>query len=377
MPLSDQNFLVALKGLAQPTPLSHHGGRCLPVQLATVWCYELTNLMRSTDDLVSSFGQRPRGEASMSGSRSGRVSVVIPTLDRPPLLRQAVDSVLRQSCPVDQIVVVDDGSKSTEGLAELGRLSPAIEVIRGTRTLGPAAARNIGLEHATGEFVCFLDDDDLLEQTFVERGLSVLAARSDVDGVFFRYHTTTLNAAEGLPLSPIAQTTSLIRGQNVVPRATIEERPVTAFLRYLVPIHSGFLRRSAVGSTRFPESLRQGEDTYFWISLVAAGRRFVLDEHTCVVIRRHQNNTTRSTSAYLREIQPCYLQLIRDGLLTDPDDAYLAHLKLACFGSLTGSTHALSHLRHVAASPQRLVFEMAFWSMNLLSRLRRAMAEAR
>jgi glycosyltransferase involved in cell wall biosynthesis len=305
-----------------------------------------------------------------------RVSIIIPTRNRPALLRAAVDSVLGQTRPVDQVIIIDDGTERAEWLPEIQALSPTIEVVCRDRPGGVSAARNAGLERARGDYLLFLDDDDLIEPRLVEQGLAALAAPSPLGGVFFRHRTITSNepAALGLPRGAEGDTGPTLPFQvavreNPVPRATLEQRPVTAFLRYRIPICAGFIRRSTVGPARFPEMLRQGEDTYFWISLAAAGHRFVQDERVSAMVRRHADNTTLSRTRYMSEIQSCYEKLLADHLLHAADDVYLAHLKLLCFKTFAGGTDLGPHLRHVLASPRRLAAEGAFWSKNLSFRL--------
>jgi glycosyltransferase involved in cell wall biosynthesis len=307
-----------------------------------------------------------------------RVSVIIPTQNRPALLRAAVDSVLGQTRPVDQIVVIDDGSDLPEWLPTLASLSPTIEVVRRERPGGASAARNAGLDRVRGDYLLFLDDDDLIDPHFVEQGLAVLAQNPRAGGVFFRYRTITWTEpgggshrlAEGKTSSPLPFKVAV--GENPVPRATLEQHPITAFLRYRIPICAGFLRCSTVGAIRFSEILRQGEDTHFWISLAAAGHRFVLDERVCAIVRRHAENTTRSRARYMSEIQTCYETLLAAPLLPGADDVFLAHLKLLCFKMLTGGTDRSRHLRHVLASPRRLAAEADFWTRNLSGRFVRA-----
>jgi glycosyltransferase involved in cell wall biosynthesis len=306
------------------------------------------------------------------------VSVIIPTRNRPALLRAALGSVLQQSRPVDQIVVVDDASARAEWIPAALALSPVIEIVREERNRGVSAARNHGLDRARGDYLLFLDDDDLVDPRFVEQGLAVLAANPGADGVFFRYRTTgSADTSDGHEDPPrlaergtrASLAVALLSKENPVHRATLERRPVTAFLRYLIPINSGFLRRSAIGAARFPESLRQGEDTCFWISLAAAGRRFVLDEHAYAVVRRHAGNATRSRARYVSEIQPCYERLLSQGLLAAPDDVFLAHLKLLWFKALTGGKGVGRHLQQVVASPRLFAAELRFWTANLVARL--------
>lgn len=87
------------------------------------------------------------------------VSVVIPTYNRRPLVVQAIESVLRQEYPQLEIIVVDDGS--TDGTETAIRsFGNQVRYVR-QENGGPARARNTGIENATGEFVAFLDSDDL------------------------------------------------------------------------------------------------------------------------------------------------------------------------------------------------------------------------
>ena len=309
------------------------------------------------------------GNPSEPVPQVGSVTVIIPTRNRPGFLRAAVASVLEQTRPVNEIIVVDDGSDGAEWLRQIESMSPIIEIIRRKDCSGPAAARNHGLARAHGEFLLFLDDDDLVDPRFVETGLAQLAAHPDADGVFFRYRI--IHSTEPwLPDEANASSASCLAATgNPTPRAMLEARPASAFMRYLLPIHSGFIRHSALGTVRFPEQLRQGEDTYFWIALAAAGSRLVLDEHPYAVVRRHAGNTTRSRIRYRVEIQPCYEKLLADHLLTDPEDRFLAHLKLLLFKLLTGKGGAAAHVERVICSPRLLVHELRFWLGNLQMRL--------
>ncbi len=88
-----------------------------------------------------------------------RVSVIIPTYNRRQFLKEAIDSVLNQTFKDVELIVVDDGS--TDGTEEL--VSAYGKKIRYIWQMnkGPAAARNKGTEIASGEYIAFLDSDDL------------------------------------------------------------------------------------------------------------------------------------------------------------------------------------------------------------------------
>ena len=87
-----------------------------------------------------------------------RVSVIIPTFDRPSLLPRAVESAMRAGTDVEVIVVDDASIDSTANVCSRLR---GIKYIRLDRNQGVAGARNIGLLESTADFIAFLDDDDL------------------------------------------------------------------------------------------------------------------------------------------------------------------------------------------------------------------------
>jgi glycosyltransferase involved in cell wall biosynthesis len=89
------------------------------------------------------------------------VSVVIPTHDRPVFLAQTLAGALRQEGVDLEVVVVDDGSRPGLVAGVAGVDDPRVRVERNETARGVAAARNRGIETASGEWVAFLDDDDL------------------------------------------------------------------------------------------------------------------------------------------------------------------------------------------------------------------------
>lgn len=89
------------------------------------------------------------------------MSVVIPTMNRGRFLGESLRSVLSQDVPVEVIVVRDANDTEADGVAELNR-SDDIKVLRSDTTRASGAVRNVGLAAATGEWVLFLDDDDMI-----------------------------------------------------------------------------------------------------------------------------------------------------------------------------------------------------------------------
>lgn len=107
-----------------------------------------------------------------------RVSVVIPTYNSGPLVVEAVESVLAQTRPADEIIVVDDGSTddTAKRLAEFG---PPVRYVQ-KENGGVSSARNRGIDEATGDWIAFLDADDVWHPRKLEIQLSALARREDL-----------------------------------------------------------------------------------------------------------------------------------------------------------------------------------------------------
>jgi glycosyltransferase involved in cell wall biosynthesis len=110
--------------------------------------------------------------------KSSGTSVVIPTRNRLPLLREAITSSLQQEA-VTQVVVVDDASDDGTWTWLSGIPDPRVRVLRLERHAERNAARNLGLAQATGDFVLFLDDDDRLVPHVVQRLQAELERRPD------------------------------------------------------------------------------------------------------------------------------------------------------------------------------------------------------
>jgi glycosyltransferase involved in cell wall biosynthesis len=113
------------------------------------------------------------------------VSVIIPTYNRAPLLRAAVESVLAQTYPLVEIIVVDDGSTDSTAQA-MGAYVGRVKYIR-QENAGVSAARNRGFHESTGEFVGFLDDDDIYFPEKIARQVSCLIEMKGCPFVHCRY----------------------------------------------------------------------------------------------------------------------------------------------------------------------------------------------
>ncbi|HEX8367752.1 MAG TPA: glycosyltransferase family 2 protein [Pyrinomonadaceae bacterium] len=111
------------------------------------------------------------------------VSVIIPTFNRASLVGEAIRSAQAQSYPAKQIIVVDDGS--TDGTAQTVAQFEGIEYYR-QENRGQAAARNLGLHYAKGEYLASLDSDDVWNEEFLTDSINCLE-KHELDFVFLNW----------------------------------------------------------------------------------------------------------------------------------------------------------------------------------------------
>jgi glycosyltransferase involved in cell wall biosynthesis len=121
------------------------------------------------------------------------ITAVVPTYNRGPLIARALESILGQTRPPDEVVVVDDGS--TDDTPE--RIQAYAGRVRYVRqpNAGGSAARNRGVEEATHPWVAFLDSDDHWRPEHIERMSDAIAATGGAAGFYFA--DTLGSSAEG------------------------------------------------------------------------------------------------------------------------------------------------------------------------------------
>jgi glycosyltransferase involved in cell wall biosynthesis len=157
------------------------------------------------------------------------VGAALPVYNGERYLTAALESVLAQTYPIDDIVVVDDGSDDASAALALS-VGPPVRVV-GLAHAGIGPARSAAVRLVRGEFIVLLDADDLLTPRSVEARMEVLGARPDLDIVFGQIRSFA-ECVDGRPVALDAPRPAHVTAAMLVRRTGFERvGPFTAGLR--------------------------------------------------------------------------------------------------------------------------------------------------
>lgn len=215
-----------------------------------------------------------------------KVSVIIPTYNRANYISEAIDSVLDQTFQDFEIIIIDDGSTDNTKtvLAKYGSKIKYFYKNNG----GEGSARNLGIKKARGQYIAFLDSDDLWLPSKIEKQLSFLERNPKFDLVY-----TTMSIIDEFgnlkeevrPTRPARNLSQLLDGYRI---------PMTVLVKKLKLLEAGY----------FDETMKVAEDTDMWIRFARLGVIDFLNE-PLALYRKHSNNISN-----------------------DVKDAYLGHIKI-------------------------------------------------
>jgi glycosyltransferase involved in cell wall biosynthesis len=206
----------------------------------------------------------------MTAGVENLVSVIVPVFNAASFLPQAIASIDRQAYSPFEIIVVDDGS--TDNSAEVARNLPSVSSYFRQENQGPSAARNLGLKHARGEFIAFLDADDEWPVGKLDLQIGRLRAEPQLDVVLGRIQYISLPGAEDIDIA-----------------FETEDRTLTH-----VHLGSGVYRAPVFERVGlFEESLRYSEDVDWFMRAREEDISMVILGDVTLLYQLHAGNMTR------------------------------------------------------------------------------------
>lgn len=197
------------------------------------------------------------------------VSIIIPCHNAGSYVQEAIQSALNQSYKPIEIIVVDDGS--TDDSAKIAQSFGKQVVFYQQPQSGPGKARNYGVQQAKGEYIAFLDADDLLDPAFIHDSLTAL--RSTAQGAYTYSRMQKFGKQSGLAETIPFDAGFLVRRSNFVGIGVV--MPKSLF--------------QSVGG--FDEHLTAFEDWDLWLKLLSKGHHGTLIDKPLYKWRFHTSET--------------------------------------------------------------------------------------
>jgi glycosyltransferase involved in cell wall biosynthesis len=221
-----------------------------------------------SDGEIADTRRRSTREQCLTPRACPVISVIVPVFNGERFIREALESIVSQGYPSLEIIVIDDGSTdTTKDIIE--ELPFEVRYFR-QDNLGPAAARNKGIREATGEFVAFIDVDDLWPENNLTMLAKELLADKDID-VIHGY-------------------AQLARYNDVTHECEYAGNPAESFPCY---IGAALYRRSVFTKVGlFDPTLLFGEDTDWFKRAEELKVNIRRLEEVTLIVRRHGKNMT-------------------------------------------------------------------------------------
>lgn len=242
------------------------------------------------------------------------ISVIIAAYNAAETLPAVISSVQAQSFQDFEIIVIDDCS--TDGTIQVVQSfashDPRIQLVAASSNGGPAAARNLGLDVAKGEFVAIVDADDfILPERFEKMIRAARTQNADIvfDNLFWTdpktktakkiYVPETLNVFGALSLE------TFLKSHRI-----IDPVPNLGFLKPLI-------RRKSIGDLRYDRDLLIGEDAYLIMILMAGGAKAYLLRDACYQYERRAGSiSSKQNEASMRSVIVAWERLEKNDRLS-------------------------------------------------------------
>jgi glycosyltransferase involved in cell wall biosynthesis len=219
-----------------------------------------------------------------------RVSCVVPVFNGEKYLAEAIESILKQTYRPIEIIVADDGS--TDGTAKVaGRYGKQVRYLKQSNT-GPAAARNLGIDAAAGEFLAFLDADDLWHPEKLLRQIARFHVRPELD--------YCVGYVQNFWISELAEEEAKFRGHRI-------SKPLPGYVTGTLLARRNFF--DAVGP--FNAAIKHADDTDWFLRAGERGGVMELLPDVLLYRRLHFTNLSRVNTSNSRDQ---YLQVLKTAL---------------------------------------------------------------
>lgn len=219
-----------------------------------------------------------------------KVSIIVPAYNQCSYLQETLQSIHNQTYESWECIIINDGSTDdTENVALTWCQRDNRFVYHYQENQGLSAARNKGLKLASGDFIQFLDADDLIEENKLKICFDLIKSHS-LDGIVSNFITLDYNFQLTPPFCDLKADyldykTILLNWDS----------------KFSIPIHCGLFKKDLFENFLFPVSLKAKEDWIMWIHLFQNKSRFEFVDRPLAIYRKNSQGMTKDWARMLRE----------------------------------------------------------------------------
>lgn len=182
------------------------------------------------------------------------ISIIIPTLNRFNLLIRAIESIFTQSYSNYEILLINDGGESIDNILENFNYNTKLKLFNLEKNYGRAYARNFGIKQAKGEYLCYLDDDDIFYPEHLETLVKALEKNQTFKIAYTASYMTELDSSNNI----------VQKKEFISEKFDYDSLLVIGYIPILSVLH----HRDCIEKVGyFDESLESNEDWDFWLRM--------------------------------------------------------------------------------------------------------------
>lgn len=218
---------------------------------------------------------------------TGLVSIIMPAFNSANSIEASINSVLRQNFINWELIVIDDLSKDTtvEIVKKILGIDKRVKLIESTTNGGTARARNSGLKEAKGQYIAFLDSDDLWDVNYLESQIAFIKDNGPIIAASYRIKTTKNTIIYNVPTS-----------------RTYKQLLVQNTMGCLATMYD----RSVIGEVYFEEDLLKHEDFALWLNILRKGYVAKGNQEILATYIIHENSKSYNKSKLIKPMYHIY-----------------------------------------------------------------------
>lgn len=285
------------------------------------------------------------------------VSIIIPCYNQDKYLAETLESVSGQTYPNWECIIVDDGSVDDSAIiaGEFAKKDPRFIYVH-KKNGGVSSTRNLGIEVAKGQYIQFLDSDDLLDRRKIELSLSELSLPEN-KGVKMAISNFKMISHDSKEISaPFC----VLKKDFFTVEGFLTEWNVS----FSIQMQCGFFAASLFESVRFPENLSAQEDWVVWVHVFKIDIKFVFIDQPLAYYRTHPQS--RMMTIGIDDNQLKVISCFKDLLSYDEFYIFSSNLISRYYNSNIKYRNRLTEIKKSNSYQTGLMLKKVFKTLGIL-----------